>query len=137
MNKQDNRKSADPFDLNRLRIEPGKLLQSPRQHRPKPPKAKKWRRHYVRVPWEWVERLQSAKSISTHKLALLVIYEHWKNGGKPLVLSNVLAADVGLYRQAKWRGLRELETLGLVKLECRKGRAPRLLIVASVTHVCR
>jgi hypothetical protein len=93
-----------------------------------PAKRQKWQRHYVQVPWPWVVRLQSAKRVSTYKLAFLLLYESWKNGDEPLVLSNVLAAEVGLCRQAKWRGLAELEGLGLVRLERRKGLAPRLVL---------
>jgi hypothetical protein len=87
------------------------------------------------VPWSWVERLQLAKRVSTYKLAHLLLYEGWKNGGKHLVLSNVLAAEAGLCRQAKWRGLAELEELGLVRLERRKGRAPRIVLETNVTDL--
>jgi hypothetical protein len=114
----------NPLDLSRLRIEAEQF-----QSQAKPPrhKSKKWQRRYVQVPWSWVERLQSAKRISTYRLALLLLYEGWKNGGKPVALSNVLAAEVGLSRQTKWLGLVELERVGLVKIERRKGRAPRLI----------
>jgi hypothetical protein len=98
-------------------------------------KSKKWQRHYVQVPWSWVERLQSAKRISTYRLALLLLYEAWKNGGKPLALSNVLAAEAGLSRQTKWLGLVELEKFGLVRIERRQGRAPRLILKQLPTSV--
>jgi hypothetical protein len=42
----------------------------------KSPKPKKWRREFVRVPWEWAERLQKAKRVSTFKLAHLLLYQH-------------------------------------------------------------
>jgi hypothetical protein len=41
------------------------------------------------VPWSWVERLQKAKRVSSSRLALVLVYEHWRTGGRPLVLSNV------------------------------------------------
>jgi hypothetical protein len=118
----------DPYDPKILRVE---VDAAARTHI----KRKKWHRLYVQVPWPWVERLQSAKRVSTYKLAHLLLYENWKSGGRPLVLSNVLAAEVGLCRQAKWRGLTELEGLGLVRLERRKGRAPRIIIGTSVTDL--
>ena len=122
---------GNPLDLSKLQIE-AEQFQS--QAKPRH-KSKKWQRHYVQVPWSWVERLQLAKRVCTYKLAHLLLYEGWKNGGKPLVLSNVLAAEVGLCRQAKWRGLAELEELGLVRLERRKGRAPRIVLETSVTDL--
>jgi hypothetical protein len=118
----------DPYNLKNLRVDFEATIRAPA-------KRNTWRRHYVQVPWPWVERLQSAKRISTYKLAHLLLYENWKTGGRPLVLSNVLAAEVGLCRQAKWRALRELEWLGLVRLERRKGRAPRIIIGTSVTDL--
>ena len=51
--------------------------------------TKKWRGQFVRVPWSWVERLQKAKRVSLSRLALVLVYEHWRTGGRPLVLSNV------------------------------------------------
>jgi hypothetical protein len=116
----------DPYDPKILRVEVEARTRI---------KRKKWRRHYVQVPWPWVERLQSAKRISTYKLVHLLLHEHWKSGGRPLVVSNVLAAEVALCRQAKWRGLTELEGLGLITLERRKGRAPRIIIGTSVTDL--
>jgi hypothetical protein len=122
---------GNPLDLSRLQIEAEQI-----QPQVKPRyKSKKWQRYYVRVPWPWVERLQSAKRISTYTLALLLLYENWKSGGRTLVLSNLLAAEVGLCRQAKWRGLRELERLGLVRVEQRKGRAPRI-VMEQVSPIC-
>jgi hypothetical protein len=120
--------NPDPYSLKNLRVDFEATICEP-------PKRKTWRRHYVQVPWLWVERLQPAKRISTYKLAHLLLYEHWKRGGRPLVLSNVLAAEMGLCRQAKWRGLRELEGLGLIRLERRKGRAPLIIIGTSVTDL--
>jgi hypothetical protein len=116
--------NPNPLDLSRLQIGAEQFQPQAKPRR----KLKKWQRRYVQVPWSWVERLQSAKRVSTYRLALLLLYEAWKNGDKPLALSNVLAAEVGLSRQAKWLGLRELEKVGLVRIERHKGRAPRLII---------
>ena len=41
---------ADPFDLERLRVNPADLQRKP--------KRKKWHRHHVQFPWTWLERLQ-------------------------------------------------------------------------------
>jgi hypothetical protein len=109
---------ADPFDLKRLRVNPADL-----QRKPKP---KKWRREYVRVPWEWVERLQSSRRVSTYRLALLLLYEFWRTGGRPVVLSNASVQAGGLPRRSKWRALAELEGLGLVRVERASRKSPRV-----------
>jgi hypothetical protein len=109
----------DPFDLNKLRVSIDQAQQINR------PKRKKWRRQWVRFPWSWVARLQTFKHDGTCLLALLLVYEHWHNGGRPIVLSNILAAEIGLSRHAKRRALAKLEQLGLVAVKWSRSRAPR------------
>jgi hypothetical protein len=112
----------DPFDLKDYAVDPAPVPKAKT-------KPKKWRRHYVRVPWFWVERLRLAKRTVTYRLAFFVVYEHWRSGGWPIVLSNLTAAAEGMSPRAKSRALADLERLGLVKLERRTGRAPRLKVL--------
>jgi hypothetical protein len=123
-------KVSDVIDLERLRVTPEQLaaMAAAKSASTKAKtKAKIWKRHWVRVPWTWVGELRKAKRISTSSVAHLLLYEFWRNGdGQPVVLSNMLAAEIGLGRQAKWRGLRELEALGLVEVEAHNGRSPRV-----------
>jgi hypothetical protein len=117
----------DPFDLDRLRVDPAQFpskLGKP---------AKQWRRQYVQFPWAWIDRLQAAKRVSTWRLAVWIVYEHWRSGGQPIVLSNVLSKAEGLSRRSKWRALAELENLGLVKVKRHHGRAPRLTLHGNQT----
>ena len=79
----------DPFDLKDYAVDPASVPKAKT-------KPKKWRRYYVRVPWFWVERLRMAKRIVTYWVALFVIYEHWRSGGQPIVLSNLAAAAEGV-----------------------------------------
>ena len=88
----------------------------------------KWRREFVRVPWEWAERLQAAKRISSWRLAVLLLYEHWRTGGRDITLSNVLARDIGLSCRSKSRGLNELEKLDLIEVRRRRRTAPRVAL---------
>ena len=94
----------------------------------RPNKRKKWRRQYVQFPWAWIERLQAARRVSTYRLALLLVYESWRTGGQPIVLSNVLSTTAGLSRRTKWNALRELESLVLVKVERRRNKSPRVVL---------
>ena len=91
-------------------------------------KPKKWQRYYVLFPWTWVERLQAAKRISTYRLALVLAYEHWRTGGRAIVLSNILSEREGLSRRSKWRAVVELESLGLVQVQRRPRQSPRLIL---------
>jgi hypothetical protein len=111
------------FDLARLLLDPA----DPRL-RKVGKRAKRWRRQYVQFPWTWVERLQAAKRVSSYRLALVLVYEHWRTGGRPIVLSNALTKAEGLSRRSKWNALAELEALGLVKVERRQRRSPRLAL---------
>ena len=54
--------------------------------------------------------------VSTYRLAMLLLYENWRLGGRPIVLSNVSALSEGLPARTKWRALGELERLGMVDL---------------------
>jgi hypothetical protein len=93
------------------------------------PRARtKWRREFVRVPWEWAERLQAAKRISSWRLAVLLLYEHWRTGGRDIALSNVLAQEIGLPCRSKSRGLNELENLDLIEVRRRRRTAPRVAL---------
>jgi hypothetical protein len=91
-----------------------------------PRQIQKRRGHFIRVPWTWVERLAEARYIATYRVALHVLYRHWKNGGEPFTLSNGMVAMEGVERRAKWRALRELEQLGLITIERRKRKTPRI-----------
>jgi hypothetical protein len=114
-----------PLDLDALRVDPA----DPQFWQPKSAKRGKWRRQFVRVPWSWIVRLQSAKRVSTFKLALVLLYENWRTGGQPIVLSNMLSEAEGLSRRSKWNALLELESLGLIRIERRPRRSPRLVLL--------
>ena len=89
----------------------------------------RWRRIFVRVPWIWVQRLGVRQpGDDTYQLAFLLLYENWRNGGQPIVLSNILAAEVGLSRRDKWRALHNLEGLRLVRIIRRRGASPQITL---------
>ena len=79
---------ADPFDLERLRVNPADLQRKP--------KRKKWHRDYVQVPWTGSSAYSPSKRVSTYRLALLLLYEFWRTGKRPVVLSNISAQAEGL-----------------------------------------
>ena len=117
----------DPYaDLKQHRLTPemlAKLAVVPR-------KIQRRREHFVKVPWSWVERLAKARYTATYRVALHILYRRWKSSGKPFTLSNGMVAMEGVSRWQKWRALRELEQLGLITIERRKRKTPRITVTA-------
>jgi hypothetical protein len=116
----------DPFDLEHIRVSSERVAELTKSTRPAKPR--KWRRHYVRVPWQWAERLQEAKRVSTYRLALVLVYEHWRTGGQPIVLSNIFSAAERVPIRSKSRAIAELESLGLIQVQRHKSRAPKVVL---------
>ena len=70
--------TADVFNLDAFRIDPNDPQFKPKSNKPQ---AKKGRRQFVLVPWLWLDQLKSNNhSPVPLKLALLLLYEHWRNG---------------------------------------------------------
>ena len=64
--------------------------------------------------------------MSTYRLALLLLYEFWRTGERPVVLSNISAQAEGLSRRSKWNALTELEGLGLIGSRGTSRKSPRV-----------
>lgn len=115
----------DPFDLQTLRVDPadGEIVRLAKV----PAKIVRRRRQFIKVPWVWFEKL-AAENKQTHRVALYLLHLHWKGGGKPVKLPNKLRID-GVSWQSKWRALARLETLGLIRIERRRRRAPIIHLI--------
>jgi hypothetical protein len=61
-------------------------------------------------------------------VALHLLYRHWKNGGQSFLLGNRALEKEAVSRFAKWRALDELEQLGLISIERRLRRSPRITV---------
>jgi hypothetical protein len=72
---------------------------------------------FVTLSMVWIKRLAAIKHVATYQL-------NWKQPGAPITVSNVALRDWGITcrREQKREGLRELEKLGLIRVEC-KGKA--------------
>ena len=77
-----------------------------------PRKIQKRRQHFVQVPWTWVERLAKARHIATYRVALHVLYRHWKGGGEPFTLSNGMWRMDGVSGGANGRPWRNWSSSG-------------------------
>jgi hypothetical protein len=111
---------TDEYDLENLRL-PADIVLSSRAVEPR--KLEKRRKHFVKVPFTWLEALVGASG-NTCRLALHLLYLHWKDNGAPIKLANGMLEIDGISRWSKWRALSELEGRGLVKVERRPGKSP-------------
>ena len=68
-------------------------------------KTKKWQHRFVSVPWVWANQLKTCDRVTTFKLALLLLYEHWRSNGSWIRLTNALAATMDILPEAKRRAL--------------------------------
>jgi hypothetical protein len=118
----------DPHaDLKQHRLTPEKLAQLAVV----PRKIQRRRQQFVMVPWTWIEKLATARYVATYRVALHVLYRHWKGQGEPFTLSNGAMLMEGVARGTKWRALRELERLGLIAIERRPRKSPRITMVSA------
>jgi hypothetical protein len=125
----------NPFaDLSALRQAPGtihleefrdKAADDPEPD--KPARNRHWQRHYVEIPWAWMTRLRRARSQGTWCVAVLLLYEHWQHGS-PVTASNILMQDLDVHRRMKSRALIELQELGLITVERKQRRSPRVTL---------
>jgi hypothetical protein len=113
----------DPFDLRNLRLSPDQVQASRT-----PRKIAKRRQHFIRVPFESLERLKGAGG-QVYALALHLQYLHWKNNGAPIKLANGMLKIDGISRSTKWWALVELERRGLISINRRAGRSPLIWVV--------
>jgi hypothetical protein len=94
-----------------------------------PAKVQKRRRHFIKVPWSWVERLAGARHVATYRVALHLLYQHWRQGDRPILLANGMLRREGVAPGTKWRALRELEQLGLITIERRPCKSPLVTVI--------
>ena len=111
---------SDDFDLENLRL-PADIVRPRRVVEPH--KLEKRRKHFVQLPWTWVEALSGASG-QTWQLAAHLLYLNWKGKGAQIKLANGMLEIDGINRQAKWRALSGLERRGLVTVERRPARSP-------------
>ena len=89
-----------------------------------PERIARRRKRFVKLPWTWIERLDKAKSTTTHRLAYRLLNLNFQSHGAPFKLPNGMLGIDGITRFAKYRALRELEELGLIVVERRPKRSP-------------
>jgi hypothetical protein len=123
--------AEDDLDIENLRVDPA-LAQRVEQQAGVS-KRKGWQRNYTVVPRVWQLQLLEAKRISSHRLAIELLYLHWY-GGSPVTVSDSVAEAAKLSRSSKWRALVELERLALVEVNRGSGKSPRVTLRHALTR---
>ena len=96
------------------------------EHQARRSKRKEWQRLCTVIPREWELRLLEAKRVSTYRLAIELLYLHWYGKGKPVTVSGKVARAVKISARSKWEALAELERLGLIVVNRKPRRSPRV-----------
>ena len=96
-------------------------------------KRKEWQRNYTLLPRAWELRLLEAKRVSTYRLAIELLYLHWYGKGKPVTVSSKVAKAARLSDRSKWNALAELERLGLIEVNRKPRRSPRVVLLHTRT----
>jgi hypothetical protein len=112
----------DPLYLENLRLTPQMVA----ERKIEPRKVRKRRKHFVQVPWIWIEKLHGATG-HTHQIALRLLYQDWRQKqweGGPVKLPNGMLEYDGISQPSKWRALIDLEKRGLVTVERRPRKSP-------------
>jgi hypothetical protein len=114
----------DPLDVNNLRFLPGDA-----QWAAAPKKIRQRRQQFVQVPWTWLERLAQSRSANTYRVAVTLLYLHWKANDSPIKLANGMLGIDGVSRSSKWRALAELERFGLITISRRYKKSPIITLI--------
>jgi hypothetical protein len=119
--------SEDDFDLEKLRLRPEDI----QAYAGKAAARARQQDRFVIVPAIWADRLIAARHASTFKLALYLLYRHWKSGGRRITLANIALASAGVSRGQKWRALGELERLKLIEVARRPKKSPLVTLLKT------
>jgi hypothetical protein len=115
--------SSDDHDLAAFHL-PSEML---RERRITPPKIRKRRAHWVKLPMWWYEPMRGAGG-QTYRVAWYMLYLYWRNKGLPFKLPNGMMAEDGVPRRTKWCALLDLEQRGLISVERRLKRSPVITV---------
>ena len=118
------------FDIENFRL-PNNYIESC----PKPPKKPKRRRiagNFVKgpIPTEWLQKA-SALPGKAFQMGVVIWYLYGLRKDTTVTLGNGLLEQFHISRKAKYRCLKALEGAGLIAVEYRKDRNPRVTIIAA------
>jgi hypothetical protein len=73
--------------------------------------------------------LAQSRSANTYRVAVTLLFLHWKANGEPIKLANGVLAMDGVGRTAKGRALAELERFELITIKRRERKSPIITLI--------
>jgi hypothetical protein len=86
---------------------------------------------FKRLPDLWIEKLAQAQYKSTLKLAIYLLVLDWEERGKPIELTSARLAKSGISPDERKYAFREVESLGVARLERRHSQSPIATLIKS------
>lgn len=123
------------FDLDKIRLDPTQsVLQSANKRRLLPRHAPGQRFLKGPIPWSWL--VQAARLPGkTLQVAIAAWHEAQLKRSSEATLSRAVAKELGVGRDAMRQALTRLQAAGLIHLDTRVGRSPRVTIL-NLTEDC-
>jgi hypothetical protein len=91
---------------------------------------------FTMVPEIWLKRLRDA-SHATFRLAIALLRLNYRHANHAFRLTNPPLEDMGVATGSKWRGLMELEGLGLITIERRGFKSPTVKVLHAPNRLLR
>jgi hypothetical protein len=88
--------------------------------------------HFTRFPNMWAWRLRKSRSATAWKLARFLLWEHWRRGlgeGEAFTVGRAACRAAGIAKNERGPALRELESVGLVRIKYRYGTNPEVVLL--------
>jgi hypothetical protein len=96
-----------------------------------PAKRKKRAGPFVLVPLWWAAAAAAATKTPAALVWLDVRHRAWKANGQPFTLPNGALEKNGVSRKVKYRVLRNIQAAGLITIEQRNGKNPRVTLISA------
>jgi hypothetical protein len=84
---------------------------------------------FIKVPLWWAVAAAKATRNPKFLVCIEMLHRAWKCGGSTFLLPNDRLEKNGAGRKAKYRVLRDLEAAGLITVEWRRRKSPRVTLV--------
>jgi hypothetical protein len=92
------------------------------------PPPKRPKTVFVKFPNHWRKLLQGAPG-ATYYLAIELLFLKFRHRGLPTILSNRVLNSHGVRRGTKWRIMTDLEARGVISIERRRRKSPRITVL--------
>jgi hypothetical protein len=92
-------------------------------------KAKQPRKRFVQVPLWWAEAITKATKTPKAFVGIWLLLLAFRTKNSTFVLPNGQLAACGVNRKTKWQALRDFESAGLILMERRPRKSPKVTLL--------